>query len=188
MQATMLPVAGLLSQFPRDAASLEAFLSSVFTVPIQVQQCVQRMAPIPKGQQCLLGHGFALGESALLGQCIEDMGGKISLHIGPLHAEDFLYFQPGHEGQDYLQQLVHFFCTEPLEFDVHLYLAEDQAPDCILGHSAEGPPMTALGCMAWLGDTQLHPMPTHNPHAPRHFSGHAAFSSTSAAPKKGDSL
>lgn len=162
----LLPLAGLLTQFPRSAEGLRCFLSDLLHLPVAVEQCVTRMAAVPLEQQCRLGYGHALGESALLGSQVEDRGGKIAIHAGALSAEDFDALIPGGRLHATLQELITFYCTEPLHVDLHLYLAREAIPPCRLGDApapaglgieqdagrgTAGGPACRLGHDSWLG-------------------------------------
>lgn len=153
----ILPLIAGLSQFPRSAAGLQAFLAGCLGVPIRVEQCVPRKARVPEDQQCRLGHGHKLGESAILGSEALDLNGTIAIHIGPLDRRTLVRFCPGTEDHEGLIRLASFYCTEPLRFELQLELdaanrepAEGGPGSLVLGALPYG----RLGRDAWLSLTE----------------------------------
>jgi type VI secretion system protein ImpH len=141
-------LSGLLSQYPHSASSLQSFLSSLLQVPVRVEECTRRQAAIPRDQQARLGSGPALGETVLLGRLAADWEGKVTLCLGPLDREQFLYFSPCGPGYAYLEQAFNFFCCEPMSYDLRLSLARPSASaGAVLGRSSWG----CLNGDAWLG-------------------------------------
>jgi type VI secretion system protein ImpH len=143
-----LHLSGLLSQYPRSAATLEAFLEGMLGAPARIEECVLRKVAIPKDQRALLGSGPPLGSDALLGSHAYDLNSKINLWLGPLRQDEFMHFAPCSPGFAELARLIGFFCSEPLAFDLHLILAADAAsPSAVLG----GDKFACLNGDAWLG-------------------------------------
>jgi type VI secretion system protein ImpH len=147
LQAGLAGLAGLLSLYPRSAASLQSFLTSLLGVPVRVRECAPRRAHIPAEQRARLGDGPALSEAALLGCLADDLEGKVTLYLGPLSREEFLYFSPCSPGYAYLEKIFDFFCAEPLSYDLSLLMAPaGPGSGARLGQ-------TAFGCLngdAWL--------------------------------------
>lgn len=152
---------GLLNQFPRSAAGLQAFLSGCLHVRCTVEQCRPGRADIPRDQRCRLGESNGeLGENALLGQEMSDCSGRIGIHLHDLSPGEMLYYTSA-EGRRRILRHVNFYCTEPLDADLLLSLAETEGGGARLG---SGPPAEAsayppavpprgqrLGQDTWLG-------------------------------------
>ncbi|MDO5483587.1 MAG: type VI secretion system baseplate subunit TssG [Desulfovibrionaceae bacterium] len=154
--------AGLLSQFPRSAAGLQAFLAGLFHLRCHICQCVPRKAPIPSDQLCRLGmNEHMLGENAVLGEVLDDASGKVGICLQDMTYEQFTTFADAEQGQQELLQWLDFYCTESLEADIHLSMKQGLARGVRLG---AGPPprgtavngepwrWQCLGRDAWLGD------------------------------------
>ena len=160
----LAPFCGLLNQYPRSAAGLQAFLSGCLGVPSTVEQCAEGSAAIPKDQRCLLRLANArLGEDTSLGSQIADCTGRITVHLHSL-GPDAMRRLAGADGLRRIRKYIDFYCTEPLEADIVLHLAcPEQACTC-LGPNPEteartspaddGPPVSfgqVLGQDTWLG-------------------------------------
>lgn len=149
----LLPLAGILSQFPRSAAGLAAFLTSRLGVRVRVRQCVPRRAALPEDQRCRLGGGKALGQDAILGSLVDDANGKIGILLEDLNRKNFLRFAHGGKGRAQLRAFMDFYCTEPLDADVHLDMTPGLCRGARLGSGTEdAPAWRRLGCDTWLGD------------------------------------
>ncbi|HEY7724604.1 MAG TPA: type VI secretion system baseplate subunit TssG [Anaeromyxobacteraceae bacterium] len=88
-----------------------------------------------------------LGRDLLLGRRIFDRAGKFRVVIGPLGAEGFARFTSGREPLRRVAQAVTALTTEPIDWQVVLWLSADAAPRLEL--SARG--KTRLGRNSWLG-------------------------------------
>ncbi len=138
----LAPFCGLLNQYPRSAAGLQAFLSGSLGVPCTVEQCAEGSAAIPKDQRCLLGLANArLGENTSLGSQIADCTGRIAVHLHRLTPEAMRRFS-GPPGLGRIRENMDFYCTEPLEADIVLHLdCPEQACACLVPS-----PKTETGC------------------------------------------
>ncbi len=139
---------GLFTQRPRSALGLKTLLSDALDLgPLEVTPCVERRAPIPKDQRLALGApGVSLGKNSFLGEEIRDRMGKFRVRIGPLSGEAFQNVMPGTEKYEKIVSLTRLFILEPLEYDLELLLAPDQARTPCLGT----PGWSRLGMDAWL--------------------------------------
>jgi type VI secretion system protein ImpH len=139
--------AGLFTQRPRSAVGLEGLLQDYFgDTPVEIEQCVGRWLPIETSDQNRFGAAnCTLGENMLLGERIFDRSGKIRLKIGPVGYEQFVQFLPNGTQTAPLRQIVRFYCSDPLEFDVQVTLHGDQVPELALGSAR--PAM--LGWTSW---------------------------------------
>lgn len=163
---------GLLSQFPRSAAGLEAFLAGLFQASCHVLQCVPRKATVPEQQRCRLGQdNHTLGEDTVLGQELDDATGKVGICLQDLDYQRFLCLTDA--GQQELLFWLDFYCTEPLETDIHLAMQEGLAEGARLGNAlgvTDAPDAPCrwqcLGRDTWLGSEScptLGEIPTHYP-------------------------
>ncbi|OUO93848.1 type VI secretion system baseplate subunit TssG [Cloacibacillus sp. An23] len=136
-----LAIVDLLAQRPRSAVRLERYIAFVLgRGDVEVEQCVERRAPVPDGQRCLLGRGgCTLGDDAVLGSSVADCSGRFRVHLwkaGPRDAGEFL---PGRAGYETFRDRVDRYLDSPHEFDLVLH------PD------GGTPPPAALGAGARLG-------------------------------------
>ncbi len=148
----LLSLAGLITQQPRSAAGLEAFLRGLLGhVPLQVEQCTPSWMEIPADQHTVLGRSRAiLGEETVAGQRILSAGNHFTLRLGPLSREEFRKFLPCGPGFALVVGLGRFFVGLALEFTVELVLKRDQAGPLPLGKTGMG----RLGWDAWLFSRQ----------------------------------
>ena len=160
----LAPFCGLLNQYPRSAAGLQAFLSGCLGVPCTVEQCAEGCAAIPPSQRCRLGTANSrLGEDTSLGSRIADCTGRITVHLHNLSPEAMRRFA-GADGLRRIRENIDFYCTEPLEADIVLHLAcPEQACTCLgpdpetkarTSPADDGTPVSfgqVLGQDTWLG-------------------------------------
>ncbi len=144
----LLRVTGALGAHHRSASGLAGLLRDQFEgIPIDVEACVERDAPIPRALAMRLGRSASrLGEDACLGERVRDRSGKFRIVLGPLGPDEYRRFLPRGEDLERLARLVRLFATDPLEFDVALRLAPDGVPALRLSPEADLP----LGLMSWL--------------------------------------
>lgn len=183
MQAGKLPKAYLTEIFARrtrGAAQLERYLTYALhredVRDVRVEQCVERVVPIPLDQRAQLGcASVTLGEDAMIGLCVHDSTGKFRIHLDRLSSASLRHFLPGAPGYNDLTQHLTRFLDTPLDYELTLH-PEGEAPkprlgmNCALGFSL-GTPTTwpavrvfwkhERGKRAWLsrhgGDTVLLP-------------------------------
>ncbi len=144
----LLRYIGLFSQKPRSALGLKTLLEDAFDgMKTDVTQCVPRNVKIPPPQRLNLGKGAALiGVNAILGEEIEDRCGKIKISIGPLTRKRFQEIINTADQWTALVFLIQYYLTDPLECDLELILAENEAETTQLGVAA----WSCLGQNAWL--------------------------------------
>ncbi len=153
----LLRYAGILSGRPRTAANLEQLLSDFFSVPVCVQQFQQQWLSLEKPQQTSLGTrdgNGRLGTSAVVGERVWDVQGKIRVRVGPLSLAQFNEFLPDRspqlqrKAQFLLAHLVRLFIGPETDFDVQLVLRSSQTPRCRLTSDPDSAPR--LGWNTWL--------------------------------------
>jgi type VI secretion system protein ImpH len=150
-QMPLLRALGLTTQLPRSAESLRAFVSDFFGgLPVRVTQCVRRWVTIASDQRNNLGRKNArLGEDALAGTRVLDVGGKFRLTLGPLDWDDFTAFLPSNPDFRRLCGLVRLYVLDALDFEVELVLKREQLPPLKMG---QGSP-SFLGWTTWAATT-----------------------------------
>ncbi len=143
-----LRVAGLLHGRPRSAVGLEGVLRELVEgTPVRIESFVERTVRIPIGETIRLGRtGSRLGEDAVLGESVRDVGGGFRITLCPLSAAEYRRFLPGSDDFIRLVRLTRFYVPDPLEFDIRAIIAPDEVPSLRLS-SESGLP---LGQMSWL--------------------------------------
>ena len=143
----LLRYIGLFSQSPRSALGLKTLLQDYLHLPVDILPCVLRKAKIPESQQLQLGSGGgALGVDSFMGEEIDDRMGKFRILIGPLDEQRYRAFIPGSEMYNKLVFLTGMFVLDPLEYDIDVTMAENQARKVCLG----GGQWASLGRDTWL--------------------------------------
>jgi type VI secretion system protein ImpH len=139
---------GIMTQHPHSAWGLETMLQDAFRgVPVRVIQCFMRRVRIPPEQRLCLGQaGSRLGLDSVLGEQIEDRMGKIRLRVGPVDLAMFHGLLPGSREYERLAMMTRLYLQDPLDRDVELVLAENQARTVRLGEST----MSRLGLDTWV--------------------------------------
>ncbi len=139
---------GLISQHPRSALGLKTLLNDALGgVPVNIEQCILRTAPIPEDQRPYLGNsGSSLGKDVFVGKEIQDRTGKFRIVVGPLGKKDFQRLLPGTKRHELLIFLTNFYLSSPLEYDVKLILSGAEAEPTRLGD----PEWAKLGWTTWL--------------------------------------
>ena len=135
---SLLRYIGLFSQRPRSAEGLRALLADALGETVEIEQAVERMAPIPEDQRFYLGQrGNGLGETSYLGTEIVDRMGKFRVRVGPVSGESFAKLLPDRPLFRKMNQLIRYYLDQPLLWDAEITLAKgDQA-------------MTRLGDDSW---------------------------------------
>ncbi len=142
-----LRYAGLLTQSPRSAKTLEIILSDVLGgVPVTILQCVLKRVPIPEDQRMLLGQSLALGQETVLGEEIEDRMGQIRITAGPVSNEAFERLLPGNEDYRKVDFWFRFTLIDPVLADIDLILDDRDPTPVTLGQHRRG----RLGLDTWL--------------------------------------
>jgi type VI secretion system protein ImpH len=144
-------LAGLLTQIPHSAASLQAILGDYFgDIPVRVESCVGRHLPIPADQLNRLGvENCSLGQNLSLGERVFDRACTFRVALGPLELEDFLSFLPPGEATAQLRELVDHFNGDGLDYEVEISIRREAIPPLQLsGRTA------LLGWSTWLGQRE----------------------------------
>ena len=144
-------LAELLARRARSAGQMGRYLGYVLERDdVDIEQCVERRAPIPLGQRCRLGEANArLGEDAMLGCELRDSVGKFRIHLREVAPEDMPHFLPGRPGHEALARHILRFLDAPLEYDLILHPAPGPQPQVRVGEGR------ALGF--YLGTAERYP-------------------------------
>jgi len=136
---------GLLSQRPRSVVGLVGQLRDFFAgIAFDVEQCVGRWLWIQPNDRNVLGvEKCTLGQDFLLGERIFDRSGKFRVQVGPVGFDDYVRFLPTGKAAADLNEVVHFYCEDPLLHDTEVTLRGEEVPETPLG--AEG----MLGRLSW---------------------------------------
>ncbi|MBB6253238.1 type VI secretion system baseplate subunit TssG [Nitrospirillum iridis] len=156
--------AGLFSQQPRAAISLERLLADACGLPVKVEQFAGRWVAIPAEEQTRLrlsaGKGGdktptynRLGVDAVAGARMWDVQGQFRIILGPLTRRQFMDHLPGRPGLRRLVELARLYTGPELGFDVKLVLHREEVPPCALdGREGTGP---RLGYDSWLASLPM---------------------------------
>jgi type VI secretion system protein ImpH len=153
-QRDSLPGAGgllrhlaLFAQRTRSALGLRTLLADAFApATVEVESCVPHWMPIPADQRIRLGEqAHRLGEDCPLGVQFEDCDNLVRIVIADLPPPLFQQLLPGADGHRWLQFLVRFYLTRPLQVAIELRL-KSQGGAARLGGAA----WSRLGLDTWL--------------------------------------
>ncbi len=143
----LLRYIGLFSQAPRSALGLKTLLSDALHLPVDILSCLERKAKIPEDQKIQLGRNLVgLGNDSFLGEEIGDRMGKFRIKVGPLSEPDYRAFFPGSDLYKKLTTLTDLFVVDPLEYDIEVTMAGQQAKTVCLGAAK----WSGLGLDSWL--------------------------------------
>ena len=151
---SLLRYASLNMQFPRSAEALRTLISDIIEHDsVEIEQCIEQMAPIPKSQYCYLGvENTELDNNLHLGSKIKDRMGKFRILITELDIKSFNALLPDREKFKNLLQAIHLYITASLDWEMHLSLKSGEYQDMMLGGS-EG---LQLGLNTWIGEKNPH--------------------------------
>jgi type VI secretion system protein ImpH len=141
-----LRFAGFLAPVPRNPDALTALLSSLFHVPVAVQEFVGCWLELEPGDRSRLGVLGTLGQDAGLGQAVWTRAARFRLRLGPLTRDQFQRLLPGGASLPRLVAAVRSLMGDELEWDVNLILHEAEVPPPVLGGGAR------LGLTTWIGN------------------------------------
>jgi type VI secretion system protein ImpH len=144
----MLGLAGLLSQVPRSASTLQSLLSDYFDgIPVRIESFVGRWLPVPEDQRNRLAlSNTSLGRDLTLGERVYDLSCTFRVALGPLSLQDFMAFLPCGDRMPELRELTDLVNGDGLDYEVELRLQEPEIPPLQLCG-----PTARLGWSSWLG-------------------------------------
>jgi type VI secretion system protein ImpH len=137
---------GALIRHTRNAEGLSGILQHFFQVPVRVQEFVGHWMRLAERERtCLAQEGTRLGSGAVLGARVWDRQHKFRIHMGPLTLAAYESFLPGGARLRQLVDWVRFYRGLELDWDVRLWLEENDVPSLRLGRGCR------LGWTTWLG-------------------------------------
>ena len=133
-----LAIADLLAQRSRSAIRLERYLAFVlWRGGVEVEQCVERRAPVPEPQRCALGvRGCRVGEDAVGGDSVVYSTGNFRVHLRGVKPSEASEFLPGREGYGAFRERVERYLDSPQEFDLVLHPDGSAPQPSALGEGA----------------------------------------------------
>ncbi len=130
----LLRYAGLITHKPHSAAALAGIIQDYFSLPhVVIDQCVERWVGIHAAQQNQLGsRNCTLGRDLNLGAHVRDCSSKFRVAIGPLGLQEFLRFTPVSKEYAAIVNLIRYFVTDRLDFDMKVTLRKEETPPLCL--------------------------------------------------------
>jgi type VI secretion system protein ImpH len=167
----LLRYAGLITHRPHSAAALSGILKDYFGLPdVKVDQCVEQWVPIDPSQQNRLGNQCcSLGRDLTVGSRVRDRSSKFRISIGPVGFNDYLRFIPVSKDYAAMVNLIRFYQTDRLDFDIKVRLRSEESPPLCL--SSANP--QRLGWTSCLPHPSRDPAVTHR--QPKSQSPQTAF-------------
>lgn len=140
-----LRFAGFLAPGPKNPEALAAMLSSLFGVPVAVQEFIGCWLALEPEDRSQLGRLGTLGRDAGLGSAVWSRSAKFRLRIGPLTHDQFQRLLPGGQSLPRLVAAVRALAGDELDWDANLILRAEDVPPPVLGQGAR------LGLTTWIG-------------------------------------
>ncbi len=132
---------GLMQGQNNSAHALKTILSSVFHLPIQINEFIVEKFRLNDDQKTKLGgmQPSLLGVNTFCGETVRQADGKIEIEIGPLDYSQYLEFLPHQKQSQKLKTLLQTWCSPTLMVDLRLVLAKQQVkPICLSSQSMAG--------------------------------------------------
>lgn len=136
----LIRYAGLLTQRPRSAASLEGMLRDYWkdAMPLRVDQCVGRWVTLSRTDLNVLGlRNSSLGVDLTVGEQVYDVSGSFNIVVGPVGWDEYQAFLPDGPRHAQTRSLARLFCQDPLDFTIEVKLREGEAPMASLTSDAD---------------------------------------------------
>lgn len=146
----LLRYAGMLTQHPRSAVSLEGVLTDYWggRLPIRVDQHVGRWVALPVDDLNRIGLANSrLGEDLTAGEQVYDLSGAFNIEVGPVDWDTYMALLPDGEAHAQTRSLARLFTADPLLFTVEIKLAPGVVPELRLG---SGENAGRLGLTSWV--------------------------------------
>ena len=140
---------GSLIRQVRNPEGLSDILRHYFRVPVEIEQFVGHWMQLGASERTFLSQeGATLGSGAALGSRVWDRQHKFRIHLGPLSLEQYESFLPGGAPLRKLVDWVRMYLCFELDWDVRLFLKQNEVPSLKLGGGQQ------LGWTTWLGHRQ----------------------------------
>ncbi len=150
----MIRYAGVLTQHPRSAATLEGLLRDYWKgVPVSIEQFVGRWVPLKPIDLNRLGAANSRpGVDLTVGAQVYDMTGAFRLCVGPVDWDTYLTFLPDGARYAEARSIALLYAPDPLAFDIEVKLKPGQVPEmCLCSDDAAG----RLGYTSWVRTAEL---------------------------------
>lgn len=144
----LVALAGLLSLEPRGAAGMELALRRAFPgCQVAVEPFALRWAPLPEGDLSRLGGArCALGQTAILGERVQDRAGTFRVVVTAPDSATYLAFLENEGPLAALRELIDLFNPDLLDCELELRLDADAVLQPRLGARD-----VRLGWSSWIG-------------------------------------
>jgi type VI secretion system protein ImpH len=155
----LLRFGGLLAQQHRNAWGLQALLAGYFGASVEICQFRGQWLPLEVQNQTQFGDdgNCALGSTAVAGDRIWDVQGKILVRLGPMRYSQFIEFLPDRspvperKAMFLLSQLIKLYAGPELDADVQLVLMAEDVPQCQLNDDPKLGPRLGWNCWTLSG-------------------------------------
>lgn len=150
----LLRYAGILTQHPRSAATLEGMLFDYWRgIPVEVEQFVGRWVPLKTSDLNRMGLANSrLGVDLTVGEQVYDLCGAFNIAFGPVDWATYLRFLPDGACYAETRSLVRLYCTDPLSFSLEIRLKAGEVPEMQLSSDDEA---GRLGYTSWVRTDEM---------------------------------
>jgi type VI secretion system protein ImpH len=144
----LLKYAGLLSQRIKSLSGLKTILRDYLDgIGVDIKPCIKRKVSIARHQRCLLGRqNTSLGGDVCIGKEVVDRGGKFSVELGPLSADQFADMTAHGDIIDWVRTILKLFLVQPLKYSITLLLEPGAETPARIGDAGS----SLLGNNCWL--------------------------------------
>lgn len=127
----LLRYAGVLTQTPRSATTLEGVLADYWEdIPFKITQFLGQWVPIGEADQNRLGAANSgLGVDMTIGDQVYDLGGAFTIEVGPVDWDTYLSLVPGGDRYEQTRDLTRLYCRDPLAFTMQVTLEAGAVPE-----------------------------------------------------------
>lgn len=148
----LLRYAGVWTQHPRSATTLEGLLYDYDGLPTTVSQFEGRWVELGDADQNRLGaKNSRLGMDLTVGASVFDLSGTFRVAFGLMDWATFESFLPDGGRFKEAKKLVRLYCSDPLSYSFELRLAEKQVPATLLTSSGG----SRLGYTSWVRTEEM---------------------------------
>lgn len=151
----LLRYAGVLSQHPRSAATLEGVLLDYWKgrIPIRVEQFLGRWVALSPSDLNSIGMtNCRLGMDLTVGEEVYDLSGAFKIVVGPVGWATYVSFLPDGWRFAETRSLVQLYGADPLALTIEIVLDPEQVPEMRLDSSETA---GRLGFTSWPRAGQL---------------------------------
>ena len=150
----MIRYAGILTQHPRSAASLEGLLLDYWKdIPVEIEQFVGRWVALKPIDLNRIGvDNSQLGVDLTVGEQVYDISGAFNIKVGPMDWPTYVTFLPDGPRYAETRSIALLYSADPLSFSIEARLQAGQVPECQLTSDGE---TGRLGYTSWVRTTDL---------------------------------